>query len=699
LWLHWDAIDARFEIGTLDHMLDALCAVVDELSVSESGWRSEARIPLPDRDVAIQRSANATAKECHRGLVHTPMLTWAARSPDATAIVSADGSVLSHGGLLARARAVAGRLPSPDSSGAPIAVAMPKGREQVVAVLACLLSGNAYMPLDPFQGEARIANIVAQTGCRCAMVTPEVDSGPLRACGVVCVEVNRTAVVAEGGVAANALLRACVPGSPAYVIFTSGSTGDPKGVIINHMGASNTCHDINERFAITSADRCLALSALGFDLSVYDIFGILGAGGSLVLPDPDHLRDPAHWLKLLERDHVTVWNSVPALMQMLVQYCEDHQRRLPTSLRLVMLSGDWVPVSLAERIRQLGIDPTIVALGGATEASIWSILHVIQRREYETTIPYGLPMANQSVHVLDHLLRPRPCHVPGDLYIGGIGLAEGYWGDAVRTARAFIEHPVTGERLYRTGDLGRWRADGEIEFLGREDSQVKVQGYRVELGEIEAALDALAQVERSVVVTVGARGEAQRLVVYVVLAAGHVFSKAALRTMLAGRLPAYMVPSIFVPLETLPLTDNGKIDRKRLPAPVATTPRTVDAGIMNVYQRGLCSIFADILSLPQVEPQLSFFDLGGTSLEVIEVVGAIKKAYGVEVSVADVFRHATPISLGLHTAELAATKDASVIAEEEAGRSEERLGLRRRRGERRRRLLPSKTPPQAAVGE
>ena len=271
-------------------------------------------------------------------------------------------------------------------------------------------------------------------------------------------------------------------GDLAYVIFTSGSTGLPKGVMIDHRGALNTVADVNDRFAVGADDRVLAVSSLSFDLSVYDIFGPLAVGGAVVVPDADAQRDPAAWLDLVRGAGVTIWNSVPALLELLVEHLVVAGES--ARLRLVMMSGDWIPVTLPDRIRRAFGDPDVISLGGATEASIWSILYPIGEVPPEwTSIPYGHPMRNQSFHVLDDRLRARPDWVPGQLYIGGVGLAQGYLHDDAKTAAAFIVHPGTGERLYRTGDLGRFLPSGEIEFLGREDFQVKVQGYRIELGE------------------------------------------------------------------------------------------------------------------------------------------------------------------------------------------------------------------------
>ncbi|MBL4672003.1 MAG: AMP-binding protein, partial [Arenicella sp.] len=281
--------------------------------------------------------------------------------------------------------------------------------------------------------------------------------------------------------------------------------------------------DINQKFSVDAKDRVLALSSLSFDLSVFDVFGVLISGGTIVIPQYDLLRDPSHWRGLIEEHRITVMNSVPALTQLLVEHIETSNELLPPSLRLLMMSGDWIPIDLPERIRLCSNEPSntqhqleLISLGGATEASIWSIYHSINAVETSwSSIPYGIPLANQTFFVLAEDMSDCPDWVTGQLYIGGVGLARGYWRSDELTNSHFIKHPITDEILYRTGDLGRFTSAGQIEFLGREDSQVKINGYRVELGEIEANLLLHPDV-KTAVATVN-KGVGTSLLAYVVL--------------------------------------------------------------------------------------------------------------------------------------------------------------------------------------
>ena len=393
---------------------------------------------------------------------------------------------------------------------------MEKSWEQVLAVLAIVKSGGAYLPVDSNNPAQRIEQLL-ELGEVNQLITQEcfyetvVDTGwdGKYLCHVVATADLSGEVVSAPDCTANQK-------DLAYVIFTSGSTGTPKGVMIDHRGAVNTIDSMNDDFSVTAKDRILGLSALNFDLSVYDIFGPLSVGGTLVLPEAELAKDVAHWHELVEENQVSLWNTVPALMQLYVDHLEMNSLPMSPVLRQVLMSGDWIPLSLPERIKTLSPKAQVCSLGGATEASIWSITYPIEHVDDGwCSIPYGKPMRNQTFHVLRNF-EDCPDLVAGELYIGGIGVARGYWKEEQRTNESFIKNPHNGELLYRTGDIGRYLPDGNIEFLGREDEQVKVQGYRIELGDIDAAMVRHPIVTESVTVAAGTTNN-KRLVNFVVL--------------------------------------------------------------------------------------------------------------------------------------------------------------------------------------
>ena len=343
--------------------------------------------------------------------------------------------------------------------------------------------------------------------------------------------------------------------------------------MISHAAAANTLQDINSRYAVGPADVVLAVSSLSFDLSVYDLFGVLAAGGAVVLPPAGRTPDPLQWQELVRRHRVTIWNSVPALMQLFTDSAAQLGAGPFDSLRLVMMSGDWIPVRLPERINALCPGAALHSLGGATEASIWSVTYPIDPAvSYQGSVPYGHALANQSVYVLDRRLTPCPVGVRGELYIGGAGVARGYLGRPRADRRALRARPVPrppGDRMYRTGDRVRWRADGELEFLGRDDFQVKVRGFRIELGEIEARLAALPDVREALVLAREDSPGDQRLVAYVRRPTAGRRPPTTLRAALAPSCPSTWSRRAYVVLAALPLTPNGKVDRRRCPRPDA----------------------------------------------------------------------------------------------------------------------------------
>jgi pyochelin synthetase len=484
LALNWDVRDGVFPDDLVDVMFGALHELLRRLAAGGGPWDSACPVPVPAGQLRARAAANDARAPVPVGLLHEGVFAQALRTPDRLAVVDGRRS-LTYGELAAAAAAVAGALDAAGRRpGELVAIAMAKGWEQVAAVLGTLAAGCAYTPIDAGQPPARRARMLADSGARSVLAQSWVD-GPDPG-GPAQIAVDR---LTPSAAPASLPPRRVEPDDLAYVIYTSGSTGVPKGVMISHRGALNTIQDVNRRFGVGPDDRVLGLASLGFDLSVYDIFGVLGAGGCLVLPDAGRRSDPSHWAELVAAHGVTLWNSVPAQIEMLRDFLQSEPGvRLP-SLRLALLSGDWIPVTLPDQVRGRLPGLELVSLGGATEAAIWSIFHRIEAVEPGwRSIPYGRPLANQAFHVLDAALRPVPDLVAGELYIAGTGLALGYLGDEAKTAERFVPHPATGARLYRTGDLGRYLPNGEIEFMGREDSQVKIRGHRIELAEVEAAL-------------------------------------------------------------------------------------------------------------------------------------------------------------------------------------------------------------------
>jgi len=601
--LNWDSVEELFPPGLLDDMFEAYLTLVDRLATV--AWREPVTDLLPARQREVRAAVNATDGQVPEGALHTDFFRLAAEEPDREAAVGA----LTYGELADRALRLAAVLGQRGAvPGGTVAISLPKGPDQLVGVLGVLAAGCTYVPIGVDQPPARRERMLGLAGAE-LVVTADLlaqHADPLPAC--------RPAA------------------ELAYVIFTSGSTGEPKGVETTHRAALNTVADINERFAVGPEDRLLAVSALDFDLSVYDIFGPLSVGAAVVTITEDDRRDAHRWHELVTTHGVTIWNTVPALLDMLLVAGEE---RLP--LRVVLVSGDWVGLDLPGRLAERAPECRFLALGGATEAAIWSnFTEVAEVDPAWTSIPYGTPLRNQRFRVVDDLGRDCPDWVTGELWIGGEGVAQGYRGAPEQTAARFVEHSPH-DRWYRTGDLGRYWPDGTLEFLGRADQQVKIRGHRIELGEIEAALESAPGVARAAAVVTADR----RLVAAVVAR----ISIEPIRSHIATLLPVHMFPDAVVVLEKLPLTANGKVDRASIATLVQPTEQTGSPAPVGAVETTIAEIWADLLGRDHVGRDRNFFTLGGDSLRATRLIAALRTRLGFTLSLSTLY--AAPTVEGL----------------------------------------------------
>jgi len=648
LTFNWDVVEELFPPGLIQDMFEAYCQLLKDLASSEAVWLETNRQLLPASQLEQQSLVNDTAAPISEEMLHTLFAAQVKARKNESAVISSQRH-LTYQELYELSNQVGHKLRSflltPNQL---VAVVMEKGWEQIVAVMGILAAGAAYVPIDPNLPQERREYLLKNSQSGIVLTQSWLKEKLAYFEEIVICLVDQD-VANESKQPLEPLQ---TPDDLAYLIYTSGSTGVPKGVAIAHRGAVNTIVDINQRFHVTPGDRVLALSSLSFDLSVYDIFGTLAAGGTIIVPDSCSDRDPAHWAKAIAQHRVTIWNSVPALMQMMVDYAADNSQIL-ANLRLVLLSGDWLPLTLPTQIQALAKDVQVISLGGATEASIWSILYPIETVDPAwKSIPYGRPMVNQRFYVLNELLEPCPVWVAGELYIGGISLAMGYWQQEAKTAASFITHPRTGERLYRTGDLGRYLPDGNIEFLGREDLQVKIGGYRIELGEIESVLTQHPAVDKAVVVVAGKQLNEKRLVAFAVVHQEILCHE--LQCFLREKLPEYMIPFAFMYLESLPLSANGKIDRRALPAPEILLQEfeTAYAPPQNQIEQTIAKVWQTVLTLEKVGIDRNFFEIGGNSLSIAQVYTKLKNALPDRVedyiSIVDLFKYPTIRSIAKH---------------------------------------------------
>jgi amino acid adenylation domain-containing protein len=570
----------------------------------------------------------------------------AAARPDAAAVVH-EGAHLTYGALRARADALARRLRTlgvgPEQV---VGACLERSPELVVAILGILRAGGAYLPLDPAHPAERLSYLLRDAGVRVVLTTEALrDSVPSDAeVRVVCLDAADADPVDD-----DAPLPLPAPESLAYVIYTSGSTGRPKGVMVQHRELAWLVSTMSYA-EITPDDRVALATAPSFDPSVMEIFGALCHGARLVVFGRDEVLSGRGFVQRLRERTISVLYQTAPLFRQVVRQTSDAFR----TLRVVMVGGEAIEGHWFREVLRGGPPRRLIHMYGPTETTVVSCYYDVRHPDgFALGPPIGHPVENTTQYVLDARLRPVPVGVPGELYIGGDCVARGYLGRPSLTAERFIPDPfgaVPGARLYRSGDLARWRADGEAEFLGRADSQVKVRGFRVEPGEVESVLAAHPDVGVCAVVAGHDAGGDARLVAYVVPPpGGRDAGVAELRGWMRERLPEHMVPAFFVPLEALPLMPSGKVDRGRLPDPEAARPALEEAFVAprTPVEEAVAAMWGEVLGMERVGVMDNFFELGGHSLMCTQVASRVREAFGVELPLRAFFEHPTVAGLSL----------------------------------------------------
>ena len=639
--VQFDSVDGLFPDGMIEALTAGYQRLLHDLRHAET-WAASTFDLLPAEQRERRRRINETTVELPDAGPADAFLDHARRTPDAAAIITGTGAMtyrelrdrVLHAAAWLRAERV-----RPDEL---VGLVMRRGPEQIVGMLATVLAGAAYLPIDAGLPAQRVRYLL--TDGRVRRVLSNVD---WMAPDGLDVAVLRLDTPPPAGQPDPPRAQAG-PDDLAYVLYTSGTTGDPKGVMISRRSVLNVVADCNRRFDVGPEDRFFGISAFTFDLSVYDVFGALSAGAAVVLPDHERAADPAHWLGLCAAAGVTVWNSVPSIVSLLHdQALADGAAGLAT-LRLVMLSGDRIPPTLPAALRRLLPGLRVVSLGGPTETTVWNISHVIAEEETgERSIPYGRPNANNRAYVLDASGADTPDWVVGEICAAGVGLARGYWGDENRTAQRFLHDDRRGERIFRTGDLGRFLPSGEIDILGRADFQIKVNGYRIEAGEVETRLTALDSVHAAVVLRqAGSHGD--RLVAHLV-AQGERPGDDEVREALRDHLPEYMVPSALYWHDRLPTTRNGKVDRAALSASVDREPAAPGgAAPESEVECALAALWGEVLRTDAVDATTTLYDLGGDSLAAARILTRVRRQFGVGITLDRLPQVATVRAMAAH---------------------------------------------------
>jgi amino acid adenylation domain-containing protein len=628
-----------------------------------------------ERDVLL-RDWSKPAEPRPRRRVHEVFQERVARAPDATAVVCGEAR-LTYAELDARANQLARTLLDRGAGpGALVGVCLDRGLDLVVCLLAVVKSGSAYLPLDPAQPPDRLGFILDDSGAQLVVT----DAGQAEVLGKryrgTLLSLGDEADPTRPASTANPGVPGC-PDDPMYVIYTSGSTGRPKGTVVSHGNVLRLFTTTEPWFGFSASDVWTLFHSYAFDFSVWELWGALLYGGTLVVVPRMVSRSPDEFLDLLVAHQVTVLNQTPSAFGGLVALAVDGDARLERlALRVVVFGGERLELAeLRGWVDRMGLDaPELVNMYGITETTVHVTYHRLVAADFAAGgSPIGVPLPDLRVCLLDRWGRLSPIGVPGEICVGGPGVAQGYLGRPALTAERFVPDPFgppgvragrsgdrrgrAGARLYRSGDLARRRADGTLEFLGRIDDQVKIRGFRVELGEIEAALTGHPAIRQATVqlrrpaaapdAPAPVAPVAPSLVGYLVLEPGApAIPPSQLRAHLATSLPEYMIPSAFVPLDRLPLTANGKLDRAALPEPERAATGVAGGYLAprDATERRMCQIWAETLGLEKVGVDDGFFDVGGDSIRAVALVGKLR-ASGWDLSVRDVFEHRTVAAL------------------------------------------------------
>ncbi len=621
---------------------------------------------------------NDTNLEYPQVCIHQLFEQQAALTP-ARIAVQRDNQSLSFAELNARANQFARRLQSlgvgPEVR---VAVRLERSLDMVVSLLAILKAGGAYVPIEVNYPDQRASFILNNCGALMLLTNASLrGSITAERCSVICLDGDGFKIVAEDD--SNLVGRASAE-NLAYVIYTSGSTGHPKGVLGTHRASINRFNWMWRMFPFQEGEVCCQKTGLSFVDSIWEIFGALLAGVPLVLLGDEVVKDPQRFVVALEKNGISRLVLVPTLLRVLVESGYPLAERL-SGLKFCFSSGETLPLELARSFRKQLPGCRLINLYGSSEVAADVSYHEVGD-PLDSRVPIGRPLANTQIFILDVNMQPQPVGIPGEVYVGGAGLARGYLNNPELTAEKFVPSPFShepGARFFKTGDIGRFLSDGNIEYYGRRDHQIKIRGFRIELGEIEEVLARHPAVQQSIVTVDENEGHA-RLLAYVVL---HKSGQdaAGLRAYLRQELPEYMLPAAFVILDQFPLTSTGKIDRRSLPLP-SDARQQLDGpyqGARTDVEKIIGSVWEDALGVQNVGTTDNFFDLGGHSLLLVKVHDKLRKLFEKELSITDLFRYSTIRSLAGFLSETGPQSPAMTQVHERA-RKQKEASTRRRQG-------------------
>lgn len=661
LQINWDVRDGVFPKNLIENMFKSFEEELIKLSENDNYWNEASNLDL---EVKANDIINSFDQE---DLLYTKFIENVKENPKKIAVIDNGKSYTYeeiHKGALYISKLISKSNVEVLSN---IPILVKDGVNKVIGTLGILYSGCVYVPIDKDQPRQRIESIINDTNAKLYLKDIDINIDNYDS-----IFIDSKKFINEN--TNESIIRDIKNNENAYIIYTSGSTGKPKGVVISHKAALNTIYEINQRYDIGKNDSIFAISKLNFDLSVYDIFGLLCAGGTIVYSKHDEYMNPQKWSENIIKYNVTIWNSVPALMKMLLTELKSSNKQNNISLRQILLSGDWIPLDMPDLIKSMDNNIEIACMGGATEASIWSNVHDYKKLEkHWKSIPYGKPLKNQGFKILNENMQDCPVFVPGKLYIYGEGLAKEYLNDKELTKKKFLNHE--GIRIYETGDMGRYLENKEIEFLGRKDNQVKIRGNRVELGEIENSLNTNLNIDTSIVF-LDKYDKKNELIGIIKKNKNEIDDnklKENIKKHLKNLLPIYMIPSEFIILDEFSLTINGKINRKNIIKKakekleiIRNSKKALNSNIKNSkIDESIIKICKELLEIKELKKTDDLYDYGADSLLMAQISTRIKNELNLKIPFDSILRYLLNNSTIADISSLVLKEEESIKKEEE----------------------------------
>ncbi|NRY15324.1 non-ribosomal peptide synthetase [Clostridium beijerinckii] len=631
-------IKELFDEKVIEDMADAQRKITVELIKDKRAWDNSLVIDLPKEQKKIIDNVNATYEKFVYENIGDIINQNFDKYFDKVAVETINKKC-TYGELKNEVIKFSGYLEEKGGKkGEPVCLLLDKGVNQVIAVLGCLWLGIPYMPLEEDTPIRRLRECIQNSKCK-IIVCEEKKMGKALEISRNVINIENLSEMLIGKFYGTREPIKSEENDVFAVIHTSGSTGSPKAVMVEHKGILNCLKYTIDKFNITSEDGAIGITNLAHDMSMFDLFGMLIAGGKIVIPEAEYKKDPIHWMELIKECGVTIWNSVPAIMDMFLTTLEFHKFVINSKLRLVILGGDYLTLSIPKRLWKAVPACQIINVGGPTETTLWNIYHIVSKEDIEKNmIPYGSPIQNTKYHILNDLLEEVPIGVTGHLYCSGIGITKGYLGNRELTEERYVTHKNTGLRMYNTGDLGRFLPNGEIEFMGREDFQIKIHGKRIELGEIEKAILSYGGINSCYACF---NMDEKEIIAFYMAEASYKEQK--IKKYLADYLPIYMIPKEIVFVNEIPYTVNSKVDKKALLNDYYNNLKeeVKPEAFMIPFEGEIYQIYKEVLGIGKFSKEENFLMIGGDSLKAIELVNLIENKLGKRINIVEFFNNSS----------------------------------------------------------